>query len=257
MPPAPGVRTSSAPRDQLIAEIRDQLARLGAPRLQLLLILVLAGTAAFLASIVGLSIGIASMALRYAIATVAGYVTFIALLRGWIAWQRRSWPDLDVDVDLLDVDFDLTRPGCPGAPRLCGGDEGGDGAAGTELRGIRADRDVPGKSGFDLTFDVDDLWPVLVAVTFALGGLVIVVYAVWTAPLLLAEVALDGAVFTAVYRRLHARDAAHWAATTIRRTWMLAATLTLFAAGCGFAFEWIAPDARSIGDVISALTTAR
>jgi hypothetical protein len=33
--------------------------------------------------------------------------------------------------------------------------------------------------------------------------------------------------------------------------------LALFAAGCGFAFEWIAPDARSIGDVMSALASRR
>ena len=105
MPPSPGVRP--APREQLVLEIRGRLARLGEPRLQLLLILVLAGTAAFLASVAGLWLGVASMPLRYAIATVAGYVTFLALLRAWIAWQRGSWPDFDVGPDLLEIDLSV------------------------------------------------------------------------------------------------------------------------------------------------------
>ena len=123
---------------------------------------------------------------------------------------------------------------------------------------IHSDRALPrGESRFDPSLDAGDLWPVLLALVCALGGLLAVAYVIWTAPLLLAEVALDGAVFAAVYRRLHARDAAHWAATTVRRTWMLAVILVLFAAGCGFAFEQIAPDARSIGDVLRAPTTER
>ena len=65
MPSTPGVRTDPAPREQLVAEIRDRLARLGAPRLQLLLILLLAGIAAFLASVAGLWLGVASMTVHH------------------------------------------------------------------------------------------------------------------------------------------------------------------------------------------------
>ena len=258
MPPSPDGRTDTVPREHLVAEIRDRLARLGAPRLQLLLIVVLAGTAAFLVSVAGLWWGVASMTLRYAIATVAGYVTFIALLRAWIAWQRGSWPDLDAGSDLLDVEFDLLRSGCKEDARVFEGGRSGGGDAASDVGGIQSDRAWPrGESLLDLSLDFDDFWPVLLALVCALGGLLTVVYVVWTAPLLLAEVALDGAVFAAVYRRLHARDAAHWAATTVRRTWMLAVILVLFAAACGFAFEQIAPDAWSIGDVVRVLTTGR
>lgn len=248
----------TAPREQLVAEIRDRLARLGAPRLQILLIVVLAGLAAFLTSVAGLWLGAASMTVRYALAAVAGYLMFIALVRAWIAWQRGSWPDIDIGSDFLDIDLPVPRSAPPADAHLFAGGRSGGGGAAADLAGVR-DGPPPARAGSKVasSLDLDELWPVLLALACALGGLLTVVYVVWTAPLLLAEVALDGAVFGAVYRRLRARDASHWAATTVRRTWMPAAILVLFAAGCGFAFEQIAPDAQSIGGVVRALLSER
>lgn len=202
MPSAPDLRPGAVPREQLVAEIRDRLTRFGAPRLQLLLIVVLAGTAAFLASVAGLRLGVTSMAVRYPVATVAGYLTFIALLRAWIAWQRRSCPDSDLDQGLLDVDLDVPRfgrPGGSGDARFYAGGRSGGGGAAADLGGVEGD----------------------------------------------------------VYRRLHARDAAHWAVTTVRRTWRLAAILVLLAAIGGYAFDQAAPGARSIGGVVRTLASER
>lgn len=105
----------------------------------------------------------------------------------------------------------------------------------------------------NVDFDLDELWPIALAAACAGGGLVAVLYVVYAAPILLAEVALDGAVVTALYRRMRRADAAHWAATTLRRTWMSAVALVVFTTIVGFAFERIAPDTRSIGGVIRAL----
>ena len=77
------------------------------------------------------------------------------------------------------------------------------------------------------------------------------------APLLLAEIALDAALFTAVYRRLHERDSSHWAATTLRRTAIPAMCLIVFVSLAGFGLERIAPDAQSIGGVLDALSSLR
>ena len=93
----------------------------------------------------------------------------------------------------------------------------------------------------------------MVAAVCAVGGLIAILYLVYTAPLLLAEVALDGAVVATLYRRMRRADAAHWAATTLRRTWMAAVVLVITATGVGFAFELIAPGADSIGGVIREL----
>ena len=212
--------------------VRHRLASTGAPRLELSLILVLAGTAAFLTSVVALGLGWSSMAGRYALAAAAGYLAFIGLVRLWIAWKRGGCPDLDFDPgigpEFVDLPIPRRLPSVDG-PRF--------------------------NLGFDL--DLDELWFVVLALACALGGLLTIGYIVSVAPLLLAEVALDAALFTAVYRRLHERDASHWAATTLRRTAIPAMVLVVFVGLAGFALERIAPDAQSIGGVVDALNSKR
>ena len=104
--------------------------------------------------------------------------------------------------------------------------------------------------------DFDEFWPIAIAAVCAGGALIAIVYVVYAAPLLLAEVALDGAVVTTLYRRMRRADAAHWAATTLRRTWLPAVVLVASATIAGFAFERMAPDARSIGGVVRELISA-
>ena len=196
------------------------------------MILVLAGTAAFLTSVLALGLGGTSMAGRYAVAAAAGYLAFIGLVRLWIAWKRGGCPDLDVDPGIGPDFIDLPIP--------------------RRLSSVDSPRF---NLGFDL--DLDEIWFVVLALACALGGLLTIGYIVSVAPLLLAEVALDAALFTAVYRRLHERDASHWAATTLRRTAIPAMVLVVFVGLAGFALEQIAPDAQSIGGVVDALNSMR
>ena len=76
------------PRDELVGRLRIRLTRQGSPRFQLLVIVVLAGSAAFLVSAVALRLGLASMTVRYALAAACGYLAFIALIRTWIVGGR-------------------------------------------------------------------------------------------------------------------------------------------------------------------------
>lgn len=220
--------------------VRHRLASTGAPRLELSLILVLAGTAAFLTSVVALGLGLTSMAGRYALAASAGYLAFIGLVRLWIAWKRGGYPDLDVDPGIGPDLFDLPQP------------DRGPSVDASRLRSSGSSR-----FDFGLDLDLDELWFVVLVLACALGGLLTIGYIVSVAPLLLAEVALDAALFTAVYRRLHERDASHWAATTLRRTAVPAMVLIVFVGLTGFSLERIAPDAQSIGGVIDALNSMR
>ena len=243
-------RTESVSRDALIERLRRRLTRHGAPRLQLLLIVGLAGSVAFLVSAVGLYAGLISMTVRYPLAAVCGYLTFLVLIRAWIAWQRGKWdPDVEIDPELLDAvlpqgesseDFELSQ----------GGRSGGGGASDQWTAGSVDSGSRTAGGGSHVDVDLDDLWPVALAVVCAIGGLAAIFYVVYSAPVLLAEVALDGAVVTTLYRRMRRADTAHWAATTLRRTWISAMVLVVSAAIAGFAFERIAPEARSIGGVI-------
>jgi hypothetical protein len=76
---------------------------------------------------------------------------------------------------------------------------------------------------------------------------------VYSAPLLLAEVALDAAVVGAVYRRLRDEERGYWATTALRRTWLSAAVMVTFMTVLGFGLQQSTPDAVSIGDVIRRL----
>jgi hypothetical protein len=94
----------SSPRQELVDQLRSRLRRQGAPKLQLLFIVCVAGTIGFLVSAAGLWLGLTSMTVRYALAAVSGYLAFLLLIRAWIAWQRGRW-DADVDVEVLNLDF--------------------------------------------------------------------------------------------------------------------------------------------------------
>ena len=109
-------------------------------------------------------------------------------------------------------------------------------------------------TGSGLGLDVDELWPILLAVACALGGLVAIGYVIYSAPVLLAEIAVDAAIVSGFYRRLRRKEPSHWALTTVKHTWLPAMVLILFAAIGGFALERIAPEARSIGGVVRALS---
>lgn len=218
-------------RAALVARIRAQLERETFPRIIVLLLLLLAGGAAFLSSVVALRSGVESMAGRYALAAGCGYLVFLVLLRGWIA-VRRGWSGDIGDIDAADV-VDLVDGG--NAPRLAGSSDSSVADAASH--------------GFDLSFDLDELWWLAVAAVAVAAGVLAVGFVVYSAPVLLAEVALDAALVGAVYRKLRREDQGYWATTALRKTWGSAAVLVGFMAVLGFALQKFAPDAVSIGDV--------
>ena len=105
--------------------------------------------------------------------------------------------------------------------------------------------------GFDLDLD-EGVW-LVVAGVLVCGGAMAVGYVIYIAPALLAEVTLDAALVTAVYRRLRPHDVQHWSLGVVRRTWLPALIVALCLAGAGYALHRVAPEARSIGGVIAHL----
>lgn len=253
-------------RTALVSELRSRLEHNGAPRATMFVILALAGGAAFLSSVVALNAGLYSMSLRYAIAVLVGYATFLLLIRAWIALHRRGRTS-DASLDALDALDGLSFPEMtveqpPSSPALFAGGRSGSAGGGAGW----ADGTLPGRrtridsgtnegSGIDLP-DLDELnvvWLIVPAVLLAAGGVICLGYIVYAAPLLLAEVALDAALVSTVYRRLHKRDVGHWAGAVLRLTWLPAVGLTFFMAATGFILQLIVPEARSIGGVLRAL----
>jgi hypothetical protein len=249
-------------RQELVNQVRDRLLRESAPRLQLGLIVGLAGLAAFLTSAAALRLGVPWMAVRYPLAVALGYATFFVLIRWWIAWQRR-FDEATLGNSLIDagdvmnasdlVGLRLPGGGTPNVSMFAAGRGGGAGASTQWATAASTSQGAGSKSGIDLDLDLDEAWWIVIAVVCVAGGAVAIGYVIYAAPLLLSEVALDAAVASTLYRRLRKDDVSHWAVTVLRRTWIPAAAIMLFAALGGYALQRVAPEARSIGGVVRAL----
>jgi len=263
---SPSPDSSLSTRHALIERARDQLARTSSPRLYASLIVTLSGVTAFLASVVMLRAGVTGMTVRYAMAACAGYLAFVALIRVWITFQRRSVVD-DVASSLGDIVNAGGGNGSSGRAvegwRFGGGRSGGGGASRAFVAPGASSRPVTGGApvargssggGWSLDLDLDELWWVVLAIALACAGIIAVGYVIYAAPLLLGEVALDAALLGGAYRRLKRSDMQHWATGVLRRTAIPAAIVVACAAGFGYCGERLAPQARSIGGVISALT---
>jgi hypothetical protein len=251
-------------RAALVLELRDRLARHGSPRLTVFVILAFAGGMAFLASVLALWAGVDSMGVRYGLAVIGGYVAFLLLIRGWIALRRHaSAPDANL-FDVADLTSGVSTPRRSEALDVFAGGRSGGGGGGGMWNPAR-DRISPAQEGQSFVarsadrmggaFDLDELAWLIVAIVAALGGVLCVFYVVYIAPLLLAEVALDAVMVTAVYRRLRTQDAGHWAGAVVRRTWMPSVALLIFMSVVGFALQHAVPEAHSIGGVIRALVS--
>lgn len=262
--PRPQVESRSVPlsRDVLTAEIRDRLVREGHPRLLVLCILIVSGGCAFLFSAGTLRAGFDSMGLRYPTAALVGYLVFVLLIRVWIAWRRRGLEvDGAGDLGLDFPSFALDRAVPQLDPFGGGGSGGGGGGAQWDVPAITESSSVPNATGADASLprgvsfdlDADDLLLLLLAALLAAGGLAAMLYVVYAAPLLLAEVALDAALVSSVYRRLRREDVGHWSTAVLRRTWLPAAAVVCVMVGTGFILQHVFPDARSIGDAARAV----
>lgn len=271
----PAHRTSSGEpvsRDKLIARAKERLLRHGLPRLQMSLMLALTGAAGFLSSYLLLQLGLDSMAVRYPIAVLVAYGVFLLLLRVWLKIQRDGWEG--DGLDLLEIPSGGSGGGSGGGGFSGGGGRFGGGGASSsyEAPGLASPPPasavrVPVKSGgggsskgsgFSFGLDLDDsgflvVIAVLVATVAALGA---AFYLIWSAPILLAEVLVDGLILTGLYKRLkRTDDPEHWVLGAVRRTWIPALMVVILFSFAGWLLQRAVPDARSIGGAWKAVST--
>jgi hypothetical protein len=265
-------------RKEALAAIKERLQREGLPRLQMSLILMLTGACGFLCSFVLLHLGLTHMWLRYPLAVVCAYAVFLLLLRLWLAYQCNRVGRLGLDLDISSLrlpSFNIGSWG-GGGGRFGfgrGGDFGGAGAGGNWATENMAAAAVPqpsggglglgsigsggggGSSSFDL--DLDDGWAIIAIVLLVIAALALVIisgYIIYTAPALLAEVFLDGALVTGLYKRMpQEAGPRHWLRVCVRRTWWLVLIILLLLGTAGYAMQRAVPEARSIGGVWTRL----
>lgn len=245
-------------RAKLVERMRDRLQSQSYPRLQMSLIVSLTGLAGLLASASLLKLGLHSMAWRYPLALLIAYGAFLGLLWLWLRSRAEDWgdaADLGDGVDVLDLGADLARPIVQSVSR------GAQKAVHNTTQAVDAGLDVPsartptssGSSssslgGIDIDVgDADELVIVLLVLGFVLALAAAAFYVVYQAPMLMAEVALDGALVGSLYHRLRQGERQHWLHAAWRHTrWpLLAMLLVVWLVGWGLGQA--APGAVTLG----------
>ena len=252
-------------RDGEVMRIQRSLERFHFPRLQMMLIVALTGGVGFIASFALLHVDIESLWIRYPISVVVAYAAFLFFL--W-CWLRLSKDDIVNGLDLPSPSSGTTHSsGChlPDQPfQPGGGSSGGAGASasfhGTDTIQVShaatglADGASAGSTASDAAagaLSLEGLGLILLALAAVVGVACAVIWIIWVAPSLLAELSLDAGLTAGLYHRLRRLEGNHWLTTAIRRTWLPFAATALTFAVAGAALSLYAPEAKSIGQVIS------
>ena len=236
-------------RPRLVQRLQQHLERDGWPRLQMALLVALTGAAGLLASFVLLQTGLQAMWLRYPLSLGAAYLVFLGLLWLWLRTNASDYVDAPIAPDDLDL---LTNHSA--MPELVSGG-GGDFAGG----GASASFDAPASNtlgdSLGSVADADEFAIPLAVLMIAAGLALSSLYIVYTAPVLFAELLLDGALAATLFRRLRGLTAQHWLETAVNRTAMPFLLTAIFLGLCGAGMQAYAPEAHSLGDVLQHAAT--
>lgn len=245
-------------RAQALARVESRLRRHGFPRLQMLFLVSLTGVFGLLSSYCMLSLGLDAMALRYPLALACAYLFFLFLIWLWLRTNAQDYQDIPDLTGLGPSDAGCAPPAdCTSGG---GGDFAGGGATGSfdsasvtsnalhEGAG-KALAEAAGSIGEAEEFAIP-LAVIAIAVALAAGLAFASLYIVYIAPVLFAEVLLDGVLAYALFRRLRSEDRRHWLTSAVRSTPAPFALTAVFVALSGWAMTWYAPQATSIGQVI-------
>lgn len=191
------------------------------------------------------------MALRYPAAISVAYAVFLLLLRVWLRLQQFG-VNSSLNFDIPAPNFNSSRSSNSiNNVELSGGDFDGGGAGGSWDNGVSSStasgNSVFGDAGF--TLDLEELWLVILAVVALIGGLLAALYIIYIAPVLLAEILVDGVLVTGLYKSLKEVEQAHWLQTAVKRTIIPAVLAALFFTAAGFAMQKAVPKAHSIGEI--------
>ena len=100
--------------------------------------------------------------------------------------------------------------------------------------------------------EADEATIPLVVVVLAAGIVLSSLFVVWSAPILFAEILVDALLAAGLYRRLRVLEPRHWMLAALRRTIVPFVLTTLTVAAAGWGMQAYAPEARSLGEVLSS-----
>jgi hypothetical protein len=217
------------------------------------------GVSAFLFSTFLLRIvGISQMHVRYLLATIFAYVIFLLFIWLWLIYHRRkvniveSNNNIDItdfDPGLIDLDFE------PRANLFEGGSSGGGGASRSFISEKTSLADSSGSDAprhlMNIDFDSDEIFFIGILIAAICAALFSGLYVIYSAPVLLSEVLLDGVLSYGLYRKLTKLDQENWLEGVVKRTIIPFAITGVFFFVAGITIAHFLPGSDSIGDVIA------
>lgn len=219
------------------------------------LLVALTGASGFGASFILLYAGLVEMWLRYLASFCVAYLMFLFLLWLWLKTRAEDY------VDFPDISGSPSPSS--GSSGTCHSGKGGDFGGGGASSSFDAPSDGTSAIGDPVSSVGDAIGIAAEAEEFAIPLVVLVllgamlfssIFMVYSAPVLFAELAVDGVLSASLYRRLRGLETRHWLDTALRRTALPFAFTAAIVSASGWGMSLYAPEAHSIGDVIAHST---
>ncbi len=256
------------PHADEVAALAARLEREHPIRLQMLAVVSLAALAGFLVSFTLLHLGLTTMAIRYAIATAAGYAVFVVSVRIWLLGRDASSHMRDEGGGWRGLNLNgLGRIGGRAASQtgeslFKGGRSGGAGASGsfgspdagqTQMLAMSAAQSQPSSSGLPGLGKLKigggkKSAGAIIVIALIVIGIAIVGRVVWQSPHLIAEMLVDGAVAGSAIRGA-ARAQRQRDIDVVSHTWIPALIVLVLMVTIGVVGQNVMPEAVSIGDL--------
>jgi len=241
-------------RGSEIARARQQLQRGGWPRLQMAVIVMVTAVAGLLAAHLLRLGGLDTMLLRYPLAVLVAYLTFLLLMWLWLHLRRN---------DVAEAVINSGGGGGSSSPNTGpqwggqGGQTGGGGASASWAPATGSSAGTASSDGslLDLA-DGDAGVPVMALIAvlaIAAGTLVAASWVIWSAPVLMAELLVDTAIAGGLYRRMQGMRAQGWWRLCLAHTFWPLIGVLVFSAGLGWVAQEIAPHANTLADVLQTV----
>jgi hypothetical protein len=236
-------------RERQIGRMKKLLLSRGHPYLLMVVFLALMGLSGFLASVLMHACGLNSMGARYPLAVGIAYLVFLACLGIWLSALRKSRgspPTYNQPKSSYEPYYDSyyydPYPWFT-FPRIGLGSKSGASSASTKSGSSSGGLELVDGDGLVLVV-------VILIIVAALAALAASVYLIFMAPILMAEMLVDGVLLAGMARRMRAPKAPHWSIGAIQRTWLPVLIVAGVFCVIGFALEFFVPGAHSMGEAL-------
>ncbi len=242
-------------RRRRLERIHALLGRAGWPRLTMTAIVILTWAAWFLSSVGLLRLGVDSMALRYPLAVGIAYLAFLGMLWAWLRVMISGRARAEALADASPV------PPGTGMAAAAMAASGGLSTITSAPRGREEPRKHEGTWDGDLGFlEIGDLgsgsdaggFVLILALIALLSVLIVSGLMVATAPVLFAELLVDGMAMMAVTRSVRWSAVAHWSSGVVRRTWLPTTITAVVFCLVGLGLQLAAPGSATLGQAWQA-----